>query len=114
MKKSKISLNDRQLACAKISSPVGQNYLAAMASAANFAFCNRSMMAAAARKAFTAVFSRSPKDMEMHQVLSTPGPTVPSSVMAAGCPWSLNPGMHWKGGGRSPPGRPACAQPLPP
>jgi tRNA-splicing ligase RtcB (3'-phosphate/5'-hydroxy nucleic acid ligase) len=40
-----ITLPDRQLACAPISSPEGRNYLAAMAAAANFAFANRQVMA---------------------------------------------------------------------
>ena len=40
-----ISLPDRQLACAPISSPEGRNYLGAMAAAANFAFANRQVMA---------------------------------------------------------------------
>jgi tRNA-splicing ligase RtcB len=40
-KKYKISLIDRQLACAPIQSREGKDYLAAMAAAANFAFANR-------------------------------------------------------------------------
>ena len=40
-----ITLPDRQLACAPLSSPEGQAYLAAMAAAANFAFANRQAMA---------------------------------------------------------------------
>jgi RNA-splicing ligase RtcB len=36
--------NDRQLACARISSQEGQDYLAAMAAAANYAWVNRSSM----------------------------------------------------------------------
>lgn len=40
-----IDLPDRQLCCAPIDSPEGQSYLAAMASAANFAFANRQVMA---------------------------------------------------------------------
>jgi tRNA-splicing ligase RtcB len=40
-----ITLPDRQLACAPLSSPEGRNYLAAMAAAANFAFANRQVMA---------------------------------------------------------------------
>ena len=40
-----ITLPDRQLACAPISSPEGRDYLAAMAAAANFAFANRQVMA---------------------------------------------------------------------
>ena len=39
-----IVVNDRQLACARISSEEGQNYLAAMAAAANFAWVNRASM----------------------------------------------------------------------
>ena len=44
MKRDKIEVNDRQLACARISSPEGQDYLAAMAAAANYAWVNRSSM----------------------------------------------------------------------
>jgi len=40
-----ISLPDRELACAPISSPEGQRYLAAMACAANFAWGNRAALA---------------------------------------------------------------------
>ena len=44
MKRDHISVNDRQLACAAISSTEGQNYLKAMAAAANYAWVNRSSM----------------------------------------------------------------------
>ncbi len=44
MKRDNIRVNDRQLACAKISSKEGQNYLKAMAAAANYAWVNRSSM----------------------------------------------------------------------
>ena len=44
MAKYKIALNDRQLACAPISSPEGQEYLQAMGAAANFAWVNRQSM----------------------------------------------------------------------
>src|SRR5262249_36251241 len=40
-----ISLPDRQLACAPLSSAEGQRYFAAMCAAANFAWCNRHMIA---------------------------------------------------------------------
>lgn len=36
-----IKTNDRQLACARISSPEGQRYLKAMSAAANYAWVNR-------------------------------------------------------------------------
>jgi len=41
----RITLPDRQLACAPLSSPEGQRYLAAMACAANFAWANRAVLA---------------------------------------------------------------------
>lgn len=44
MARDKIEVNDRQLACSRIDSPEGQNYLKAMACAANYAFVNRSSM----------------------------------------------------------------------
>ena len=50
--------NDRQLACARIQSPEGQNYLGAMAAAANYAWVNRSSMTFLARQAFAKVAPR--------------------------------------------------------
>jgi tRNA-splicing ligase RtcB len=47
-----IELVDRQLAAAPIESPEGQEYLEAMASAANFAFANRQLISHFTRKAF--------------------------------------------------------------
>lgn len=44
MKRDKIETNDRQLACARINSQEGQDYLKSMAAAANFAWVNRSSM----------------------------------------------------------------------
>ena len=41
----RIELPDRQLGCAPLSSPEGRDYFAAMASAANFAWANRQVMA---------------------------------------------------------------------
>src|SRR5688572_15319056 len=56
MKRYQIRLPDRQLACAPISSPEGQQYLKAMGAAANFAWTNRHCIAHAARNAFKRVF----------------------------------------------------------
>ena len=53
-----IELPDRQLACAPASSPEGQDYLAAMAAAANFAFANRQAMMHDVRLGFEQVFRR--------------------------------------------------------
>ena len=44
MKRDKIDVNDRQLACARINSAEGQDYLKSMAAAANYAWVNRSSM----------------------------------------------------------------------
>jgi tRNA-splicing ligase RtcB (3'-phosphate/5'-hydroxy nucleic acid ligase) len=46
------SMPDRQLACVPIRSPEGEQYLAAMAAAANFAWANRQVMAGLAERAF--------------------------------------------------------------
>jgi len=40
-----IKLPDRQLACAPINSREGQNYFAGMAVSANYAWCNRQIIA---------------------------------------------------------------------
>jgi tRNA-splicing ligase RtcB len=50
-----IELPDRQLSCAPMSSPEGEAYLAAMSSAANFAWANRAAIADRARDGITAV-----------------------------------------------------------
>lgn len=44
MKRDNIVVNDRQLACACIGSPEGQDYLKGMAAAGNYAWVNRSSM----------------------------------------------------------------------
>ena len=50
-----ITLPDRQLACVPSHSPEGQNYLAAMAAAANFAWANRQVITHFTRGAFARV-----------------------------------------------------------
>ncbi|HEX9407605.1 MAG TPA: RtcB family protein [Thermoanaerobaculia bacterium] len=52
MPRYKISVPDRELACAPISSTEGQHYLQAMAAAANFAFANRQLITAGIRRAW--------------------------------------------------------------
>lgn len=68
MKRDKIKTNDRQLACARIGSVEGQNYLSSMAAAANFAWVNRSSMTFLARQAFQKVFKQSADDLDMHVI----------------------------------------------
>ena len=55
MKRDNIEVNDRQLACARIDSKEGQEYLKGMACAANFAWVNRSSMTFLTRQAFAKV-----------------------------------------------------------
>ncbi|HLV78867.1 MAG TPA: RtcB family protein [Chthonomonadaceae bacterium] len=52
-----ISLPDRQLSCAPASSPEGQDYLAAMACAANFAWSNRQIIGHSVRQVIAALFA---------------------------------------------------------
>ena len=68
VKKYGISLPDRQLACAPISSSEGQDYLKAMACAANYAWTNRQCIAHWARESFVKVFGKSQRELGMKQV----------------------------------------------
>ena len=68
VKKYGISLPDRQLACAPVNSPEGQDYLQAMACAANYAWTNRQCITHWARESFIKVFSKSPRELGMEQV----------------------------------------------
>jgi tRNA-splicing ligase RtcB (3'-phosphate/5'-hydroxy nucleic acid ligase) len=53
-----IELPDRQLSCAPIESPEGQDYLSAMAAAANFAWANRAALAHRVRESVASVLGR--------------------------------------------------------
>lgn len=68
MKRDKIHTNDRQLACARIQSKEGQDYLAAMAAAANYAWVNRSSMTFLVRQTFAKAFQMTPDDLDMHVI----------------------------------------------
>jgi len=63
--KYKIDLPDPQLCCAPIASTEGQQYLGAMACAANFAFANRQMITHWVRETFEQVFRMGPKDLKL-------------------------------------------------
>jgi tRNA-splicing ligase RtcB (3'-phosphate/5'-hydroxy nucleic acid ligase) len=63
MAKYDIALPDRQLACTPIQSPEGQDYLAAMAAAANYAWANRQVIMSQAEKAFMKAIDISPRDL---------------------------------------------------
>lgn len=68
MARDEIPTNDRQLACALIHSQEGQDYLEAMACAANYAWVNRSTMTFLVRQAFAKQFRKSPVELDMHLV----------------------------------------------
>lgn len=68
MTRDEISINDPMLACARIKSPEGQLYLAQMAAASNFAYVNRSIISHRIRQAFSSVFKKSSRDLDMHLV----------------------------------------------
>jgi tRNA-splicing ligase RtcB (3'-phosphate/5'-hydroxy nucleic acid ligase) len=63
MAKYGISLPDRQLACTPIDSPEGQDYLASMAAAANYAWVNRQVIMSRAEKAFMKALDASAKEL---------------------------------------------------
>jgi len=60
-----IDIPDRQLACAPLASPEGQDYFAAMAAAANYAWANRQVITHWTRQTFGKVFRRCPEDLGM-------------------------------------------------
>lgn len=68
VRRYKIQLPDRELVCAPLDSPEGRDYLAAMRSAANYAFANRQVLAHNARQAFEQVFAGKVKNWHLHQV----------------------------------------------
>jgi len=63
-----IHLPDRELVCAPLDSPEGMDYLAAMRSAANYAFANRQVLAHFARKAFEETLAGKVPNWHLHQV----------------------------------------------
>ena len=65
MRRPRIELPDRQLACAHIRSPEGEKYLSALAAAANYAFVNRQLLAHQARETFLKVLGMGPRDLGM-------------------------------------------------
>jgi len=63
-----ISLPDRQLACAPVNSPEGEDYLQAMACAANYAWTNRQCIAHWTRECFARVLGKSQRELGLEQV----------------------------------------------
>ncbi len=63
-----IALPDRQLVCAPVKSPEGQQYLGAMRAAANYAFCNRQLLMWQTREVFERIFRTPWKELGMELV----------------------------------------------
>lgn len=68
VKRYNLKIPDRELVCAPLNSPEGQNYLAAMRCAANYAFANRQLLAHNARRAFEEVLAGKAANWRLHQV----------------------------------------------
>jgi tRNA-splicing ligase RtcB len=68
MEKYHITVPDRQLACAPVTSSEGQRYLAAMACAANYAWVNRQVMMSLAEDAFLKALQISPRELGMRLI----------------------------------------------
>ena len=98
-----ISLPDRQLLCAPAESPEGRAYLAAMRAAANFAWCNRQLLANDVRRSLQRLFGR---DLGLRQVYDVAHNIAKFEThTVAGRPRQLC--VHRKGATRAfPPGHP--------
>ncbi len=68
VKRYGIHLPDRELVCAPFDSPEGQRYLGAMKAAANFAFCNRQVLAHHIRRSFEEALAGQVQDWDLRQV----------------------------------------------
>lgn len=111
-KKYGFSLPDPQLACAPVTSPEGQAYLGAMRAAANFAWCNRQLLAHQAREVFAKVFGRPWETLGMdlvydvaHNIAKFEDHRIDNNVTKQVC-------VHRKGATRAfPPGHPEVPEP---
>ena len=68
IRKYNISILDRELVCAPIQSPEGEDYLAAMRAAANYAYVNRQFLSHQIRIAFEQVLAGIVKNWHLHLV----------------------------------------------
>jgi tRNA-splicing ligase RtcB len=63
-----IDLPDRQLVCAPVDSPEGRHYLGGMRAAANFAWCNRQLLATQVRRTLERFMGASSDSLGLRQV----------------------------------------------
>jgi tRNA-splicing ligase RtcB len=68
IKRYGIQLPDRELVCAPLNSPEGQDYLAAMHAAANYAFANRQVLTYHIRRSFEGVLAGKVKNHHVYQI----------------------------------------------
>jgi tRNA-splicing ligase RtcB len=68
IRKYGFNLPDRELVCAPLSSPEGQDYLAAMKAAANYAFANRQVLTHHIRRSFEQVLAGKVKNHHLYQI----------------------------------------------
>jgi len=68
VRKYRFELPDRELVCAPLSSLEGRDYLAAMTSAANYAFANRQVLAFHIRRSFEQVLAGKVKNFGLYQI----------------------------------------------
>ncbi|MDQ5987187.1 MAG: RNA-splicing ligase RtcB [Syntrophus sp. SKADARSKE-3] len=104
-------LPDRQLACAYIATPAGQDYLAAMACAANYAWVNRQMLMHWTRETFEKFFHKSPNQLGMRLLYDVCHNIAKMEKFSMGGKM-IELCVHRKGATRSlPPGHPAVPAP---
>jgi tRNA-splicing ligase RtcB len=63
VRKERLELPDRQLACTRFNSSLAKKYLAAMAASANFAYANRQVLMHLARTAWEEMLNISPREL---------------------------------------------------
>lgn len=68
MKRYKIKVPDRELACVPADTPEAQNYLKQMACAANFGFTNRQLITHWLRESFQNAFKKDVDALDMHMI----------------------------------------------
>jgi tRNA-splicing ligase RtcB (3'-phosphate/5'-hydroxy nucleic acid ligase) len=109
----RITLPDRQLACAPLSSPEGRSYLAAMSAAANFAWGNRALLAHRVRESIARILGPQVADDTRqvydvaHNVAKLEHHQGRMMRASQGCDARLSPGL-----GRDPRCVPAVGQPV--
>jgi tRNA-splicing ligase RtcB len=104
-----IQLPDNQLVCAPVNSEPGQRYLKAMRAAANFAWCNRQLLAAQFRRSLAGFCGQSEESLGLRQVYDVAHNIAKIEThMVAGRLRTLC--VHRKGATRAfPPGHPELA-----